>query len=175
MYWELEWCALRIGMALQCVSQARLNYISQNFLYCIFLLEWASREIGGGGVQIWKPEGKLHLFCSSHTYYGSANLSHWCEAWVRPIVALLSWSSLAFLTSCVCLALWYRLWFLQVILTSKDRGNQDTTCISTCLCRFLAHVREFKPVHDLPSLTSSLCGLQFPAQTRKKWYLTETT
>lgn len=175
MYWELEWCALRIGMALQCVSQARLNYISQNFLYCIFLLEWASREIGGGGVQIWKPEGKLHLFCSSHTYYGSANLSHWCEAWVRPIVALLSWSSLAFLTSCVCLALWYRLWFLQVILISKDRGNQDTTCISTCLCRFLAHVREFKPVHDLPSLTSSLCGLQFPAQTRKKWYLTETT
>ena len=162
-------------MALQCVSQARLNYISQNFLYCIFLLEWASREIGGGGGQIWKPEGKLHLFCSSHTYYGSANLSHWCEAWVRPIVALLSWSSLAFLTSCVCLALWYRLWFLQVILISKDRGNQDTTCISTCLCRFLAHVREFKPVHDLPSLTSSLCGLQFPAQTRKKWYLTETT
>ena len=169
MYWELEWCALRIGMALQCVSQARLNYISQNFLYCVFLIEWASREIGGGGGKIWKPESKLHLFCSSYTYYGSADLPHWCEAPVRPIVALLSWNSLAFLTSCVCLALWHRLRFLQVILISKDRGNQETTWISTWLCRVLAHVWGFKPDHDLPSLTASLCGLQFPAQARRKW------
>ena len=40
-------CGLGIGMVLHCAHLAKLNYISKNFLHCMFPLQRVTREILG--------------------------------------------------------------------------------------------------------------------------------
>lgn len=153
-------CGLGIRRASQCAILARLNYISQNFLYCMFPLEWATREI----LRRFERQKGSSSHCVAHTIIVDL-LTHPVGVKQQLGLPLLHFSQNSSSDSqimWICLALWQRLQFLHVTLVTK---NRETTCISVRLCSVVAYVWVFQSAHDLPFL--SACPVDFKFQHRQ--------